>query len=45
MATPDLFYKKQDTIINENEDEMAIVDIDDDDGIDSDMIPSTVITE
>jgi hypothetical protein len=24
---------------------MAIVDIDDDDGIDSDMIPSTVITD
>jgi hypothetical protein len=42
MATPDLFYKKQDTINQENEDEMAIVDIDDDDGIDSDIIPSTV---
>lgn len=45
MATPELFYKKQDTIGVENEDEMAIVDIDDDDGIDSDMIPSTVITD
>jgi len=39
-----MFYKKAETINNENEDEMAIVDIDEDDGIDSDIIPSSVIS-
>lgn len=41
LATPDMFYKKNETINNENEEE--IVDIDEDDGIDSDVLPQSVI--
>jgi hypothetical protein len=39
-----MFYTKAETIHNENEDENGLVDIDEDDGIDSDIIPSQVIS-
>lgn len=39
-----MFYKKADTINQENEDEIGIVDIDEDDGIDSDVLPSSCIS-
>ena len=39
-----MFYKKSETLNQENEDEMGIVDIDEDDGIDSDVLPSSVIS-